>query len=84
MQRIFSLIIIALLAFVFMYSCSGSPSIKVKGKCLADSHCENGYYCNDSYKCQKMPGFDGDADVSENEGETAEDTDSGEEGETEL
>ena len=61
------MIIVVMLVAAFSVSCSGSPSIKVKGNCLADSHCETGYFCNDSYKCQKLPGFDGDEESLEQE-----------------
>ncbi len=53
-----------MVAFVaFVAGCEGLPSIEVKGECLSDEHCQQGYYCNDDLICVPNP-FWGDSDLT--------------------
>lgn len=62
-------ILMILIIFLFT-ACSGGPEIRIEGECLSDSQCEEGYYCNDKARCEKIS-VDGDLEEeTEPEGDT--------------
>jgi|GEM_PF-6784502 len=64
--------LLVLFVLLVLTACSGGPSITINGECLADSQCEEGFFCNDKSRCEEISPLDGDMDT-ESSGEDAED-----------